>query len=109
MGHVPAAAFQPGQPVTVDVTVSPSDAATPLTLVLHSRHVNQAETYASRPMEAVAPATYRAIIPGTDTASPFPLQYFIVLEQGGHAWRAPDLAVDLANQPYWVVPQVVPD
>jgi hypothetical protein len=102
--HEPPDTFVPGAPVRVEVTVDGRIADSQI--ALHYRHVNQAEPYECAPMRETHSSHFAADIPAAYTDSPFPLQYFVILKQGLHAWRAPDLDADLANQPYWVVRQV---
>lgn len=104
--HTPPACFQPGQPVAVDL-LCPADcsAASPTSVRLHYRHVNQAETYVSVEMAAV-PGRFRGDIPGTYTDSPYPLQYFFELRCGvAEAWLYPGVDVESLGQPYFVIRQ----
>lgn len=104
VSHQPPAAFDPGRPVPIDLTVV-DGSGTPAALAarLHYRPVNQAETYRVAEMVRVA-NEYRADVPAEETSSPYPLQYFFELRQGpDRAWFWPGLAPDLANQPYYVI------
>jgi hypothetical protein len=50
--------------------------------------------------------TYRATIPGDYTASPYALQYsFRIHPTSGRPWLLPGLDENLANRPYFLVPQ----
>jgi hypothetical protein len=72
---------------------------------MYYRHVNQAETYEAVPM-ARDGDDLTAEIPGRDTDSPYPLQYYFELRRDAKtAWLYPGFDADLANQPYFVVRQ----
>jgi len=47
--------------------------------------------------------TYRAAIPAAYTQSPFALEYYFHLAQGGSAGLLPGFNEVFANQPYFVV------
>jgi hypothetical protein len=108
--HQPPASFRRGQPVHIELEARPVDAlATPITINLRYRHVNQAELYRVAPMTGEG-RRYAATIPADYTDSPYPLEYFFELRDGeGHAWLYPGFAADLANQPYFVIRQARPD
>jgi hypothetical protein len=103
--HQPPPPFTPGQALNVAIRVRLRDGGDQLTLELHYRHVNQAETYTVEPMRASVDDSFEASIPAAVTDSPYPLQYFFVLRRGAAVWRYPDLAPDLSNPPYIVVQQ----
>jgi hypothetical protein len=72
-------------------------------VLLHYRHVNQAEEYRVESM-SLQGGRCRAAIPGDYTASKYPLIYFFELrEKDGRAWLYPGFAEDLSNQPYFTV------
>jgi hypothetical protein len=96
--HRPAAAFRPGQPLSLELSV-----ATPVTARIYYRHVSQAERYRTVEMEG-KDGTYRTTIPGEYTNSAYPLEYYFELKQGeASAWLYPGFATNLNNQPYFVV------
>lgn len=99
--HEPARTFQPGQPLTIDL--SPRDSRL-VSVRLHFRHVNQGELFQDQEMET-RPSGYRAAIPAEYTNSPFPLLYFFEMKTADAAWIHPGLGPDLCNQPYYVVRQ----
>ena len=47
--------------------------------------------------------TFRAAIPAAYTSSPYPLQYYFVLEKGAQAALYPGFNTTLSNQPYFAV------
>ena len=97
--HVPPSRFRAGQPL--DLELSPGREVT--SVMLHYRHVSQAERYESAAMVARG-GIYRATIPASYTASEYPLEYYFELRQGpAVAWLHPGFPADLAGQPYYVV------
>jgi len=95
--HVPAETFHPGSDHVVSL-----DAASDLTVILHYRHVDQAERWSSMPMNRTA-ASFEAAIPGSYTASPYPLQYYFELRRGAQNWSHPGFNANLSSTPYYVV------
>ncbi len=67
------------------------------------RHVNQAERFERVPMLGER-GLRRASIPAAYTESPYPLQYYFVVNHGrADATLFPGLGADLMHQPYFVV------
>ena len=66
------------------------------------RHVNHAERWQSLAMTREGD-DMRAAIPAGYTNSPYPVQYYFVLEQGGQATMYPGLGATLSQQPYYAV------
>ena len=96
--HDPPARVQPGQPLVVELAMSPGDSAR-----LYYRHVNQAERYQTLDMQAQGSVS-QATIPATYTDSPYPLQYYFEVRRGPDAVDLyPGFAAELNNQPYYVV------
>ena len=80
--------------------------ASPPSVRVHYRHVNQAERYQMVEMRLQS-GTHRASIPAAYTDSRFPLQYYFELREGlDRASLYPGFMPDLANVPYFVVRQV---
>jgi hypothetical protein len=99
--HTPPARFRPGAPLDVELQLEKGSKLASATL--YYRHANQAERYESSKME-MRDNRCRAVIPGSYTESPYPLQYYFELRQApDRAWLYPGFAPDLANQPYFVV------
>lgn len=98
--HDTPGAFRPGDPLPVALHLR--GLARPESVRLHYRHVNQAERWRSEEMKP-AGASYRAVIPGEYTGSPYPLQYYFTLHGHGGAWIYPGLGANLCGQPYFVV------
>jgi hypothetical protein len=91
--------------LTIGLRVRLPDGQSLLRVDLHYRHVNQSETYVVAPMLACGDGSFEATVPADYTDSLYPLQYFFVARRDSMAQRYPDLAADLANQPYMVVRQ----
>jgi len=87
----------------LDVILSVSAQLRLVAAHLHYRHVDQAEDYQVLPLEPHA-GEYRASIPGSYTASSYPLQYFFELQlqdQGTQLY--PGFDSGRTRQPYFVV------
>ena len=102
--HTPPAAFQPGAPLALSIAVSQSSAADTLaSVILHYRHVNQAERWKQAEMQRDA-AAFSAVIPAGYSQSPYALQYYFEFRgQNGTAWLHPAFNATLSNQPYYVI------
>ncbi|MBV9082015.1 MAG: hypothetical protein JOZ62_05020, partial [Acidobacteriaceae bacterium] len=100
--HTPLSAFQPGNPFALALDIPGVGAhAAPSSVLLHYRHVNQAERWRSAEMQKVE-RTFRSAIPGEYTNSPFPLQYYFELRRSAsEAWLYPGFNATLSNQPYF--------
>ena len=100
--HTPASRFRPGEPLAVEVSLEKGNGRT---MVLHYRHVNQAERWRSADMQS-RDNRYTAAIPADYTQSRFALQYYFEVRDGGNPPRLfPGFQPDLSNQPYFVVRQ----
>ncbi len=97
--HSPLGHFMKARPLVIDLSLE-----TPVALVhLYYRHVNQAERFSFKPMEA-RENTYRATVPASYTDSPYPLAYYFeVRSTTGKALLYPGFSPGLTNQPYFVV------
>jgi hypothetical protein len=101
--HTPPDRFQPGQPLSIEMSLEAAAAPKLSAVRLCYRHVNQAERYVTAEMNGSG-GRYRATVPGRYTDSPFPIEYYFELRQGPEqAWLYPGFGPDLANQPYFVV------
>jgi hypothetical protein len=99
--HTTPAGFQPGSPLALDVHVT---SATPATVWCCYRHVNQAERFERARMDASSDGTHRLTIPAAYTDSPYPLQYYFVVETSADAAHLyPGLGPDRLQQPYLVL------
>lgn len=103
--HVPPANFIPDQELQLFLTIT--EAPVPSSVLLHYRHVNQAERYQSLEMR-LEDGKARAAIPASYTDSVFPIQYYFELRQSRRAWLYPGLNAELSNQPYFVVRSAKP-
>ena len=95
--HEPAARFTPGQELNVALSSSAAARAQ-----LFYRHVNQGERWRSVAM-AKSGEAFTGSIPAAYTQSPYPLQYYFVLESGGAMSFHPEFNETLSNQPYFAV------
>ncbi len=101
--HEPPSSFQPGQTLGIRLSLPGGDQT--VTVRMHYRHVNQAESYETTSMVREGNAL-GAEIPARYTDSPYPLQYYFELRRdAGTAWLYPGFEADLSNQPYFVVRQ----
>lgn len=95
--HVPPDRFAAGADLPVVLSGAGNASAR-----LFYRHVNQGERWQSVAMSQEGD-TFRAAIPGAYTNSPYPLQYYFVLETGAQAALYPGFNATLSNQPYFAV------
>jgi len=99
--HVLPAHFIRGTPL--DLSLSVPNALRLVAARLHYRHVDQAEDYQVVQLDPHA-GEYRASIPGSYTASSYPLQYFFELQLLEHgAQLYPGFDSERTQQPYFVV------
>jgi hypothetical protein len=97
--HAPVERVSRGMPAVLSLEVEAHIAA----IDVHYRHVNQAETYRVLALARTSDQCWTTTIPADYTDSPFPLQYYFIARAAANVWRIPDLAADLANQPYWLI------
>ncbi|HUE63158.1 MAG TPA: hypothetical protein VMO78_02185 [Rhizomicrobium sp.] len=95
--HIAPERFAPGADLPV-VLNGVGDA----TARLFYRHVNHGERWQSMAMSQEGD-TFRAAIPAVYTNSPYPLQYYFVLEKGVQVALYPGFNATLSNQPYFAV------
>lgn len=95
--HIPPERFAPGADLPI-VLNGAGDASARL----FYRHVNHGERWRSMAMSQEGD-TFRAAIPAAYTGSPFPLQYYFVLEKGPQAALYPGFNANFSNQPYFAV------
>jgi hypothetical protein len=101
ISHQAPSSFRPGEPLPIQIAAE--NATAPIeSVLLHYRHVNQAERWQSSPFERVS-GGLSAKIPGTYTQSPYPLQYYfeVSLADQKHLLY-PGFNENLNNQPYFV-------
>jgi hypothetical protein len=95
--HIPPDRFAPGADLPI-VLSGAGDSS----VRLYYRHVNHGERWRSMAMSQEGDS-YRAAIPAAYTSSPYPLQYYFVLEKGAQAALHPGFNATLSNQPYFAV------
>jgi hypothetical protein len=102
--HTPPAAFEPGKPLAVAITVPQQVLEPILTRVsLRYRHVNQGERWQREEMQANG-TVFSAEVPAGYTQSPYALEYgFELRAKDGAAWLAPGFNAALSSQPYYAV------
>ncbi len=102
--HTPPPPFRPGQPVTVELTLSGQQPVVGVPR-LRYRQVHQAQPWRAVDMQ-VRGNRCHATIPGEYSDSPYPLQYYFELRSAAdQVWLYPGLDATLANQPYYVLRQ----
>ena len=98
--HTPSERFSSGQPLAISLQVT---SRTLHRVVLHYRHINQAEVWQSVELMAKGDV-FQGEIPAEYTAKRYALQYYFEVETGpAEATLFPPLATDLANVPYYIV------
>lgn len=91
--------FQRGDALALNISAPPETES----VILHYRHLDQAENYVSVAMEKQG-SQYVAKIPTAYTATIFPLEYFFtVAASDGKSGVYPGFAQELTNQPYFLV------
>jgi hypothetical protein len=102
--HLPPVNFIQGVTSTLILSIPQSSGANALTtVILHYRHVDQAERWKATEMQRDDKGFW-ASIPAEYTQSPYALQYYFELrDQNGAAWMHPALNATLSNQPYFVI------
>jgi len=102
--HTPPAAFEPGAPLAVAITVPQQVLEPILTRVsLRYRRVNQAERWQREETQANG-TVFSAEIPAEYTQSPYALEYcFELYAKDGVAWLVPGFNASLSSQPYYAV------
>lgn len=99
--HAQPAAFRPGESLEIELSLERS----PHDVRLYYRHVNQGERFQTVSMERNG-SRFNSVIPAPYTDSPYPLQYYFEIQRDSeNASLFPGFSADLANQPYFVVPQ----
>ncbi len=95
--HLATDRFRPGSDLPLALTAGEGVSAQ-----LFYRHVNHGERWRSMSMSQEGD-TLRAAIPGDYTNSPYPLQYYFVLQNETQDWMYPGFNATLSNQPYFAV------
>ena len=91
--------FSAGQPLDLTFVFD----KTPLSAVLYYRHVSQAERYQKAAISFAA-NNGKAVIPGSYTDSPYPLEYYLVVKSTPEAALLyPGFNEEQAGQPYFTV------
>jgi hypothetical protein len=97
--HTPPKEFRRGEAVELEITLEASVTA----VQLHYRHVNQAESWRSAPVE-ISAVRGQAAIPADYTDTPYPLEYYFEISSAnGGCTLFPGLGASLTQQPYFVL------
>jgi hypothetical protein len=103
VAHQPPPTFRRGEAMAVSATIAASAKRENVAMILHYRHVNQAERWQQTAMSGQRDS-YRAEISGSYTQSAYSLQYYFEIQTGdGKATLSPGFNTDLNNQPYYVI------
>jgi hypothetical protein len=102
--HKPPATFRPGAEVLLALSVPQSTETNAVaTVILHYRHVDQAERWKQGETQR-SDVGFAAAIPADYTQSAFTLQYYFELrDENGAAWLYPAFDATLSNQPYFAL------
>ena len=101
--HTPVGRFSSGQPVPISLIL---DSGTSQRVMMHYRHINQAERWQSVELSHSGD-TFQGEIPSTYTAKRYALQYYFEVETGtAEATLIPPLNANLDNVPYYIMRQV---
>lgn len=102
--HKPEVGFRSGQALAISLRCG---APSPHRVVLHYRHVDQAERWQAAEL-ARKGEVFQGAIPADYTSKRYALQYYFQIETGpAEATLFPPLAAGLANVPYYVVRRAV--
>jgi len=103
--HQPPGTFRPGQSLPLSVSISgPQAGGSTVAVIMHYRHVNQAERWQQTATTPAGGNVYKAEIDGTYTQSVYPLQYYFEVRLGeDKAALYPGFNSELNNQPYFVL------
>ena len=99
--HTPPSSFAPGEKLSL--AVAPRGGTEPDQVILHYRHVDQAERWLKMEMESTE-SGFTGVIPAEYTQTVFALEYYFELRaSNGATWIDPALNATLSNQPYYAV------
>jgi hypothetical protein len=98
--HTPENRYLSGKPVMISIRIK---SRTPRRVMLHYRHVNQAERWQSVELTRNND-TFLGEIPATYTTRRYALQYYFEVETGpAEATLIPQFTANLDNVPYYIV------
>jgi hypothetical protein len=102
--HKAPATFKPGAELGLTLAAPQSAGTNALaTVILHYRHVDQAERWKQMEMPR-GDSGFAAAIAAEYTQPPFALEYYFELrDESGAAWLYPAFDAALSNQPYFTV------
>jgi hypothetical protein len=97
--HTPAAEFDPGKPIEVNLSFGKTDGQR---VNLLYRQADQSQRWRTAEMQG-RDREYRGIVPGSYTQSPYPILYYFEVHGATGSAIYPGFGPDLANQPYFLV------
>ena len=97
--HAPAAEFEPGKPLEVNLAFAQAGR---WNVNLLYRQADQSQRWRTAEMQA-RDREYRGIMPADYTQSPYPLLYYFEVHGSAGSAIYPGFNPDLSNQPYFVV------
>jgi hypothetical protein len=97
--HTPAAEFDPGKPIEVNLSFGKMDGQR---VNLLYRQADQSQRWRTAEMQA-RDREYRGVVPAGYTQSPYPMLYYFEVQSATGSTIYPGFNPDLSNQPYFVV------
>jgi hypothetical protein len=97
--HTPAAEFDPGKPLEVNLSFARADGQR---VNLIYRQADQSQRWRTVEMQA-KDREYRGAVPASYTDSPYPMLYYFEVHGPAGSAIYPGFDADLSNQPYFVV------
>jgi hypothetical protein len=97
--HTPAAEFDPGKPIEVNLSFGKMDGQK---VNLLYRQADQSQRWRTAEMQA-RDREYRGVVPASYTQSPYPMLYYFEVHGAAGSTIYPGFGPDLSNQPYFVV------
>jgi hypothetical protein len=97
--HTPAAEFDPGKPMEVNLSSGTPDGQK---VNLLYRQADQSQRWRTAEMQG-RDREYRGVVPASYTQSPYPILYYFEVHSSTGSTIYPGFSPDLSNQPYFVV------
>ena len=97
--HTPAAEFDPGKPIEVNLSFGKMDGQR---VNLLYRQADQSQRWRTAEMQA-RDREYRGVVPAGYTQSPYPMLYYFEVHSATGSTIYPGFNPDLSNQPYYLV------
>jgi hypothetical protein len=97
--HTPAAEFDPGKPIEVNLSFGKTDGQK---VNLLYRQADQSQRWRTAEMQG-RDREFRGVVPASYTQSPYPMLYYFEVHGATGSTIYPGFNPDLSNQPYFVV------